>query len=428
MIFSVFSLILALFFLSIPVAASIFFAGLMLSYFYTPIPIYRALGEIAWSASSDALLTSIPLFILMGEFLLRAGIATRMYAAINHWIGWLPGGLLHSNIGASSVFAATSGSSVATAATVSTVALPQMEIYGYNPRLFMGSIAAGGTLGILIPPSINLIVYGALTETSIPKLYLAGYIPGFILATSFSLLIIIICVFLPHLAGRQEDSSWHEKIHSLPALVPPLLIFFIVIGSIYAGVATPTEAASLGVVSVLILTAANRKLTISVILKSVEGTVKTTAMIMLIVIAASFLNFAMTMVGFSQMLSNAAANSGFSPYQTLFLIILFYLILGCFMESMAMMITTIPIVTPIVVQMGFDPIWFGIVVILLVETALITPPVGVNLYIVHGVRGQGPLHDVMIGAAPFVIALAVVLGLIIAFPEIVLWLPKFMAN
>lgn len=428
MLYVFFSLILGLFVLSIPIAAAIFGVGLLLDHVYSPMDVFRAFGEIAWTASSDPLLTCIPLFILMGEILLRAGVAGRMYAAINHWIGWLPGGLLHSNIGASTVFAATSGSSVATAATVSTVALPQMDTYGYNPRLFMGSIAAGGTLGILIPPSINLIVYGALTQTSIPKLYLAGFVPGFLLAGCFSLLVIFLCLAAPRFSGRKIQSTWGDRFAALPALLPPLFIFLVVIGSIYAGFATPTEAASLGVVAVIILAAFARQLRLTMLLEAVEGTLKTTAMIMLIVIAASFLNFVLTMVGFSQSLTDAIRSTGLTPHQTLLLIILFYVILGCFMESMAMMITTIPIVAPVIVQLGFDPIWFGIIVILLVETALITPPVGVNLYIVHGVRGRGRIHDVMIGAFPFVAALAIVLVLTIVFPEIALWLPSIMSG
>lgn len=428
MLYTFFISTLSLFILSIPVAAAIFGVGLLLDYFYSPMDVFRAAGEIAWTASSNTLLSSIPFFILMGELLLRAGIAGRMYEAINHWIGWLPGGLMHSNIGASTMFAATSGSSVATAATISTVALPQMESRGYNPRLFMGSIAAGGTIGILIPPSIILIVYGALTQTSIPQLYLAGFLPGFLLAGCFSAVVFVICLVSPRFSGRRDRSSWRDRIRSLPALLPPLFIFLIVIGSIYAGVATPTEAASMGVVAVLILAASVGRLGLDMVLESIEGTLKITAMIMLIVIAASFLNFVLTMVGFSQSLTDAIRQTGLTPYQTLFLIVLFYLILGCFMESMAMMVTTVPIVVPVIVQLGFDPIWFGIIVILMVEMALITPPVGMNLYIVQGVRGAGRIQDVMIGVAPFVVAMAVVLLLTIAFPQIALWLPSAMAN
>ena len=428
MVYAFFTIILTLFALSIPVAAVIFGVGLMLDYFYSPMDVFRSIGEIAWTTSTNSLLTSIPLFILMGEIMLRAGVAERMYEAINHWVAWLPGGLMHSNIGASTMFAATSGSSVATAATISTVALPQMNKRGYNPRLFMGSIAAGGTIGILIPPSIILIVYGTLTQTSIPKLYLAGFVPGLLLAASFSAIVLTLCLLVPRFSGRRISSTWSQRVYGLPDLLPPLFIFLIVVGSIYAGIATPTEGASLGVVAVLALAAFARRLSLSMILESVEGTLRITAMIMLIVIAAAFLNFVLTMVGFSQSLTEAIRSTGLSPHQTLFLIILFYLILGCFMESMAMLVTTVPIVVPVIVQLGFDPIWFGIIVILLVEMALITPPVGMNLYVVQGVRGRGQIQDIMIGVAPFIVALAIVLLLTVFFPGVALWLPAVMSN
>jgi len=246
-------LLLVLLGLSIPVGAALGVLGLVLDPLYSMLPLTRAIGEVAWSSSTDFLLVAIPLFILLGEILLRSGLADRMYSAMSLWLSWLPGGLMHANIGASALFAATSGSSVATAATVGTVALPQIEKKGYNESLFLGSLAAGGTLGILIPPSINLILYGVLTNTSVPKLYLAGILPGIVLAGLFMVAIAVACKVRPAWGGETIHASWGRRLASLMHLVPPLGIFLLVVGSIYAGIATPTEAAALGVVGALLL-------------------------------------------------------------------------------------------------------------------------------------------------------------------------------
>lgn len=409
---------------SIPVAAALALLGLILSELFTSFPLIRAIGETSWGAASEVIIVSVPMFILMGEILLRSGVAEKMYDAMVQWFSWLPGGLMHSNIGACTMFAATSGSSAATAATISTVSIPEMRKHGYSPKLFMGSLAAGGTLGILIPPSINLIVYGVLTHTSIPQLYLAGFIPGFLLAALFMLTILVVCVLRPEMGGRRMTPSWSARLASLPSLLPPLGLFVIVIGSIYAGWATPTESASLGVVASLGLAAANRRLNWPVLRTAIEGTMRSTAMIMLIFMAAFFLNFVISATGLTRELTDLITRLDLSPLETMIAIVIFYLVLGCFMETMAMMITTIPIIEPIIRAMGYDSVWFGIIVILLVETAMITPPVGVNLYIVQGVRGDGRLNEVILGALPFVGALIAMIGVLIAWPELALWLPN----
>ena len=419
-------LLIGLLALSLPVASALALLGMSLGELYAGMPIMRAMGETTWAANSDAIIVCVPLFILMGEILLRSGVAERMYDAMIQWMSWLPGGLMHSNIAACAMFAATSGSSAATAATIGTVSIPEMRKHGYSDKLFLGSIAAGGTLGILIPPSVNMIVYGVLTDTSIPKLYLAGFIPGFLLAGLFMLTILACCMFRPAWGGERTHATWAARIRSLPSLVPPLMLFVIVIGSIYAGVATPTESASLGVIAAIGLAAWNRRLTWPVVRDAIEGTMRTTAMILLIFIAAFFLNFVIAAIGLSQGINRVIVELGVSPLATIMAIVIFYLILGCFMETMAMMITTVPIMTPLIKSMGYDPIWFGIIVILMVETAMITPPVGVNLYIVQGIRRQGALQDIMFGAAPFVLALLSMVALIIAFPNLALWLPTFL--
>ena len=417
-------LLLGLLAISVPVAAVMGVLGLALNDFFAVMPLQRAMGEIVWNASSEYILIAIPLFVMLGEILLRAGIAERVYNAAAQWLSWLPGGLMHANIGTSAMFAATSGSSVATAATIGTVAIPQIRQRGYDERLFLGSIAAGGTLGILIPPSINFILYGLLTNTSVPRLYLAGFIPGFVLAGLFMLIILIFCLVDRRKGGTPVETSWASRIASLPALLPPLLIFLVVVGSIYAGVATPTEAASLGVIAALILAAWERRLSLPMLRAVAEGTMRTTAMIMLIIMAAQFLNFVLAAIGITDGLGKWMEGLGLGKYGTMLLIIFFYLVLGCFMETISMMILTTPFIAPIVFALGWDPIWWGIVLTVMIEVALITPPVGLNLYVVQGMRERGPVSDVIWGALPFVFAMLALVGLLMAFPEIALWLPR----
>ncbi|MGH1477750.1 MAG: TRAP transporter large permease [Geminicoccales bacterium] len=417
-------ILISLIALAVPIAASLGWLGLTLQYLDSPMPLHRALGDMAWQTGTDFLLVAIPMFVLLGEILLRAGITERMYNGIVKWLGWLPGGLMHSNIGSSALFAATSGSSVATAATIGTVAVPQIQERGYNEPLFLGTIAAGGTLGILIPPSINLILYGLLTDTSVPELYLAGFLPGFILAALFMATVIVLCWFRPGLGGDKVTASWAERLQALPALIPPIGIFVVVVGSIYAGLATPTEAASLGVVAALILAAANRKLNIPMLRAAIEGTMRTTAMIMLIIIAAVFLNFVLSVIGLTQALADFVTGLGLTPFQTILLIVGVLILLGCFMETLSMLLTTAPLIAPIVIALGYDPVWFGILLMVLLETALITPPIGINLYVVQGVRGRGEMLDVMIGAAPFVLTMFLMIALLLAFPGLALWLPS----
>ena len=417
-------LLLVLIGLSLPVGAALGVLGLALDPLFSMLPLSRAMGELAWSTGNEFLLVAIPLFILLGEILLRAGFAERMYGAMAQWLSWLPGGLMHANIGASTLFAATSGSSVATAATVGTVAIPQIKRHGYNEPLFLGSIAAGGTLGILIPPSINLVIYGVLTNSSVPKLYLAGIIPGFLLALLFMVVVGVACTIKPEWGGHRTRATWGERIAGLQHLLPPLGIFLMVVGSIYAGLATPTEAAALGVLGALVLAAFFRKLTFGMLRDAVEGTMKSTAMIMLIVIAASFLNFIMSAIGLTDALTRSITGLGLSPGWMLLVLVIFYVILGCFMETLSMMIVTIPLVAPIMTQLGFDPIWLGIVIIVLVETALITPPVGLNLFVVHSLRKSGSMNAVIVGALPFVVALFAIVALLAVFPDLALWLPR----
>ena len=418
------TLLIGLMALTIPVVAVLGIIGLTLDQFYSYVPLVYGIGDVAWKASTDFILVAIPLYILLGQLLLRSGIAERMYVALSQWFSWMPGGLMHSNIVSSAMFAAVSGSSAATAATIGTVAIEQIDRYKYNERLFLGSLASGGTLGILIPPSINLIVFGVLTNTSIPKLYLAGILPGLLLTTTFVLIVVVICIARPSLGGNRVETDWRRRIGLLPDLLPPVVLFLLVIGSIYAGWATPTESAALGVVAAMGLAAARKRLSIAMMVEAIEGTIQTTGMIMIIILAAYFLNYVFAFVGLTSHVNSVITSLDLSPYAILVVVIVFYLVLGMFMETLSMMVATVPIITPVIVAAGFDPVWFGILMILLIETALITPPVGFNLFIIQGVRGRGQVHDIMIGALPFVVALQIVIVLIVVFPQIPLWLPN----
>jgi tripartite ATP-independent transporter DctM subunit len=414
--------------LAVPVAAGLGVLGLILAELYSKLPLTLAIGEMSWATSNNFLLVAIPFFVLLGEVLLRSGVAERMYNALVLWMPWLPGGLMHSNIAACAMFAATSGSSVATAATIGTVAMGEIRKHGYSERLFLGTIAAGGTLGILIPPSINLIVYGVLTDSSIPKLYLAGIFPGLVLAGLFMLTVLLLCIARPALGGRRTSASWEQRVRALPDLVPPLVIFLAVIGSIYAGWATATESAALGVLAALGVAAWHRRLSVRMLLDAFEGTMRTTAMIMAILIAAYFLNFVITSIGLTARVNRFITDLGLTSTQLLVAVIVFYLILGMFMETLSMMVATVPIITPIMVNAGYDPIWFGILIVILMEAAMITPPVGINLYVVQGLRQRGKIDDVIIGASPFVVTMIVMIAALWIWPSLALWLPQMAAN
>ncbi len=428
MVWTALGILIVLLALAVPVAAGLGFLGIALSEIYSRLPLTLAIGEVAWATSNNFLLVAIPFFVLLGEILLRSGMAERMYNALVLWVPWLPGGLMHSNIAACAMFAATSGSSVATAATIGTVAMGEIKKHGYSERLFLGTIAAGGTLGILIPPSINMIVYGVLTDSSIPKLYLAGFIPGLVLAGLFSLTVLFICLLRPELGGRRTRTDWKARIRALPDLIPPLLIFLAVIGSIYAGLATATESAALGVIAALGVAAWHRRLTLRMLLQAFEGTMRTNAMIMAILIAAYFLNFVISSIGLTGQVNRLVTGLGLTSTELLLAVIVFYLVLGCFMETLSMMVATVPIIAPIMFKAGYDPIWFGILIVILMETAMITPPVGINLYVVQGLRKRGKIDDVIIGAAPFVVAMLVMIAILSYWPNLALWLPRAAAD
>ena len=416
--------LLALLTLSIPVGIVLFLLGFGIDAFFSPFPLTKGLGNLVWSTSNNATLIAIPFFVLLGEILVRSGIATRTYEALDRWVSWMPGGLVHANVATSTMFSAISGSSVATAATVATVAMPQAEKLGYDPKLFSGAIAAGGTLGIMIPPSINLIVYGFLTQSSIPQLFLAGLLPGLLLAAGFMAVTALICMVRPDLGGTRRVFPIGEMLRALIQLVPIILLFGAIIGTIYRGWATPTEAAAVGVAGALVIAAFFGGISFNMISESVVGTIKITSMIMLIVIGASFLNFTLASAGLGAELKNMLDGLGLSPLMTILVVVVIYIVLGFFIETLSLMVVTIPIIVPLVLAQGYDVIWFGILMIVLIEMALISPPVGLNLYVVQGARKSGKLSEVMLGVIPYVFAMLVMVAALIAFPQIALFLPS----
>jgi C4-dicarboxylate transporter DctM subunit len=420
-----FALLIGLMSLGLHVAFVMFAISMLGAIFYLGWPATLEFGTQYWSATNNFVLVAIPLFVLLGELLVRGGFTDRMYRSLSDWLNPLPGGLLHTNIGASAMFAAVSGSSVATAATIGTVAIPAFKGRNYDPRLVLGSIAAGATLGILIPPSINMIIYGAMTNTSVGRLYAAGVIPGLLLTGLFMAVIVVACWWKPSLAGAvAAPAPLGERLRRLVDLLPPLVLFGVVMGSIYLGWATPTESAALGVILSALLCMLYGKFSLKMLHECFITTVSVTAMIMLIATAAFYLNFVLGLMGVPQALANFASTLGSSKLLMIVILTVFYLILGCFLDALAMVIGTIPIVFPLIVALGIDPVWFGIYLVVMAELALITPPVGMNLYVVQGIRKEGLITDVIVGTLPFLFMMLLLVVLLWFFPDLALWLPR----
>ena len=527
---------------------------IMIPGWFNDAPLWNIMSNKAWEGNTTFILVAVPLFILMGELMNRSGMGERMYAGITRWIWWLPGGLIHTNIVSCAIFAACSGSSVATSATISRVSLPSFRQRGYSERMVIGSLAAGGTLGILIPPSISLIIYGVLVEESIGRLYMAGFVPGMVLTLSFIVMILSLALVWRGLAPRESGDSfitlrgWANRLVGSIALVPIVALIIVVIGSIYGGIATPSEAAAFGVYGAFVLalilnaeeillpffgtmmrslglinvsslvkwvlglmvggllahlilqiglaltgaeldspdiflhtivgerifllevvlvpwtgwtpflvgasqeglrnarfpdSAVRRQMLIrnfNIVQDAFISTVRTTGMIFLIILAAFTLSFAFARLGISAQIADAISGLGLNDWQLVLVLVVFYLVLGTFMESFAMMVTTVPILLPTLQGAGVDLVWFGVIMVLLVEAALISPPEGINLYVLHGVRldidreqaeaanevlQQSTIADVWIGVLPFMGCMAVTTGLVLVFPDIALWLPDY---
>jgi C4-dicarboxylate transporter, DctM subunit len=406
-----------------PIAVTMALVGIVGGIAAYGAPFMDSIAPVVWGVQNENLLTCIPLFVLLGELLLRSGIADRMYIALSAWLGRLPGGLLHTNIGSCALFAATSGSSVATAATIGTVALPSLVKRGYPMRASLGSLAAGGTLGILIPPSVNMIVYGSLTNNSIGKLFIAGIIPGLLLTACFML-----WIYGSNVASgnpiREAEVPMQEKLRTLTYLVPPLVVFGIVMGSLYFGIATATESAALGVVVAMFFVWQSGKLNWGVMRTCFISTARVSGMILLIITAAFILNLTISLTGVADAMTKWVTGLGLSATALILALIVFYLILGMFMDVLSMQVATIPITYPIATAVGVDPIWFGIFIVLMCELGMITPPVGMNLFVVHGIRpDKGGIEDAIWGALPYAFIMILFTLLLLAVPQLVTWLP-----
>jgi tripartite ATP-independent transporter DctM subunit len=426
------ALMVVAFLLGLHVSSTLGVLSLSLMYWFSDRPLWEMLGLIAWNTNTSFVLVAIPLFIVMGELLLRSGLSEQLYRVLSLWLRPLPGGLMHSNIAACATFAAVSGSSVATAATIGSVALPAFRARGYDERLVLGSLAAGGTLGILIPPSINFIVYGVLMEVSIGKLYMAGFFPGVLLSLIFMAIIFVAALIWPQTAPREPAAPIGEQLRAAVGMIPTFALIFLVLGTIYLGVATPTEAAAFGVSGAFLLAVSTRRVNLAMLKAVCMSSARTTSMIMLILTGAFILNSVLALLGVPYAISKAVAASGLSPAAMMIAIVVFYLLLGTFMDGFAMMVTTIPVLLPILKTLDVDLVWFGVIAVLLTEAALISPPEGLNLYVIHGLRESGAVQrkqtimDVYVGVMPFFLAMILAIALLMVFPQIALWLPTTM--
>jgi tripartite ATP-independent transporter DctM subunit len=424
-------LLLVLFFAGAYVAAAIGIVALTLLTVFPYSPMWAITGIIAWNVNTTEVLLAIPLFVLAGELLTSCGITERVYSGLSQWLNPIPGGLLHTNIVASAVFASMCHSSAATTAAISTIALPQFRSRRYDERVMLGSVVAGGTLGVMIPPSVPMIVYSVLAEESIGRLYLAGIIPGLLNMLAFMLVIYIIAKMRPQVAPKEHLGNRRQRWIALISLLPVTILVSLVLGSMYLGVATPTEAASIGCVGSFGLALLSGNFSFEKLINSFLSMSQTVGMIMLITTAAFILQFALGALGVSSAIAHAAATSELSPSHLILVIMAIYLLFGCFMDSFAIIVTTVPILVPVLKILHVDTVWFGIIVLILNEAGLIHPPYGLNLFVIQGVRQRlaksgerVPIADVYMGTLPYLIPIGIGLALIYLFPGIVLWLPN----
>lgn len=424
------TVLLILIFSGMPIAFALGLLAMGSLYLGYKPALVPALARVSWDSMNNFVLIAIPLFIFMGYLLFESGLSKRIYGAISPLLDrLLPGGLLHTNIVSGAVFAACCGSSIASTAAIGSVALPEMESRGYERSIAAGSVVAGGTLGVLIPPSVVLVVYGAMTETSVGKLFIGGVIPGIILSLMYMAYIAVRIKVQPHLVGRMaEVQKLPLKTCLLSALRvwPVLLLIIGVLGSIYAGLATPSEAAGIGSALVLILATAYRLVTWDFLKKAVTGALQTTSMILLIYMAANLMGVYLSNSGITREIGNRVAGLGTSPLVIFMGIFLMYIILGMLMDGLAMIVTTLPITFPVVMALGYDPIWYGIILVMLGECALLSPPVGMGLFILQGLRPEYPFIQIVKGCLPFFFVILVAIAIMMTFPELVTFLPKAM--
>jgi len=395
---------------------------------FTSRPVGDAMATTMWGTSSSWTLTALPLFVWMGEILFRTKLSENLFTGLAPWMSRLPGGLIHVNVVGCALFAAISGSSAATVATVGKMSIPELRKRNYPERLLLGSLAGSGTLGLLIPPSIILIIYGVTVQESIAKLFIAGIIPGIMIAIIFMFYVIIWSIInKKEMPAFNKSFSISEKIKGSSQLLPVIILIIAVIGSIYAGIATATEAASLGVVGALILSFFQKTLTKETFKTSLLGATKTSCMIAFILAGSSFLSLAMGFTGLPRNLAIWIQEMNLSPYVLIFVLTIFYIILGMFLDGISAVVLTMAIIEPMIRQAGFDMIWFGIFLVVVVEMAQITPPVGFNLFVLQGMAGKD-MGYIARSAFPLFLLMVLAVIFIIIFPEIALWLPEQMVQ
>lgn len=422
--FAVVLLLILLF--KFPIGFSMILVGVAgIAYLTSIETAFGALGGQIFSASASYDMAVVAMFILMGEMAFVTGISDKAYESAFKWLGRLRGGLTMATIGACAAFAAVCGSSPATAATVGSIALPEMKKYGYDDEIATGSIAAGGVLGILIPPSMGFILLGLLTEQSISKLYMAGIVPGILLAVLFMLAAYIVATIRPQ-GAEVPPVSFREKVISLKGFLEVIIIFVVVIGGMFFGLFTPTEAGAVGVVAIICASLIRRNFTWQILWHCLQQSTIMAGMIIVIFIGAKIFSYFLAASTLPFQLGEMIGNLPLPPIMIIGAILLLWLVLGCLMDAIAMIMLTVPIIYPIVCQLGFDPIWFCVLGVLAIEAGLITPPVGMNVYVIAGVAKGVPVHTIFRGIVPFFIAIVVCIAIIMAIPGVALFLPNIL--
>jgi len=412
--------------LGVWIFAGVLLVGLSTLMFVMGMPIDR-IGAIVkgtmWSNADSWEISAVPLFMWMGDLIFRTDISRRLFRGLSPWVNFLPGRLVHTNVLGCALFAAICGSSVATTATIGKITLKELLGRGYDNNLSVGSLAASGALGIMIPPSIVMIIYGVMTNTSIARLFAAGFLPGILCAALYSAYIVVGSLLKPSMIPvAPQRYTQADRMRSLRDLLPIFILIFVVLGGIYAGICTPNEAAALGLAATIVMIVVTRQFTWKMFVDSMFGTVCLTSMLLTIVITAAFMSATISYMHLPQVAAAAVSRMNVGPYEFLIILGAFYIFLGWFLEGVTIFVTTLPLAYPVMMQLGFDPVWFGIFLVIAVELGCMHPPVGVNIYVLQGLTGQS-LGRLAVASIPFCILLYVSCVLITIFPQIALWLP-----
>ena len=420
--------LLVLLFLSMPVGFALAIVGSVgfLAVMHNPVAAYHLMVTVTTDTFTKYDYSVIPLFILMGQVAFHSGISKRLFNAAYHWLGWLPGGLAVSTVGACASFGAICGSGPATAATMAAVALPAMRERKYSMSLGAGTVAAAGGLGMLIPPSVVFIVYGIMTEQSPARLFIAGILPGILLALLFSVYLVIRCALRPDLGPRAIGSTWRERWKSLADITETILLFLLVIGGMFLGWFTPTEAAAVGAAGTLVIAACRRCLTWSMLKRALHETIRTSCMILVIIAGAMIFGRFLAVTRIPEVIAKTLVNPSLPGWCVISLILLFYVVMGTIVDSLALILMTIPVFFPVIKSLHYDPVWFGVMITTVVQIGVITPPVGLNAYVVSGMVRDVPLQNVFRGCLPYVWLLLLGSAILLVFPQITLWLPNLM--